>query len=67
MIPYVNDYCPVCGGKCVAACRCLLNDRTCAKHHYWRRDNNDKVIILTGMHGQPIDRKQEHDQAAPRP
>lgn len=41
--PYWEDTCPVCEGKAVTACRCMINDRTCKNGHTWHWANNQKV------------------------
>ena len=51
-----DDHCPECGYKCIAACKCLLNDRKCANGHWWRREyKTDKAIMLDGPHGEPLE------------
>ena len=55
-LSWSDDYCPECGGKAVAACKCILNDRKCAQGHFWRRVGDDnKAIMLTSMHGEPLE------------
>jgi len=41
------DKCPICGGKCIAACKCSRSERNCENGHYWRRDMTGKAILLT--------------------
>ena len=58
---YLDDVCPKCGLKCIAACKCILNDRKCPAGHWWRREyKTNKAIILDGPHGDPIN--ESHDQ-----
>lgn len=49
------DHCPKCGQKAVMACRCILNDRQCANHHYWRRFKDGTAVLVDSPHGKPVE------------
>lgn len=44
---YWLDICPMCGEKCINACRCPRSERNCENYHYWRRDIDGSAILLT--------------------
>lgn len=46
------DYCPVCEGKYVTQCRCLLSNRRCASGHEWHRCAEHGVIAAGSGHGE---------------
>jgi hypothetical protein len=56
---YWEDNCPMCGLKCVMACRCPKNDRRCPNGHWWRWEPLvGRPVMLDGPHGSPIDWEQ---------
>ena len=45
--PYPDDICPLCHTKCVSACRCFINERTCENGHTWHYEFGKKVMGST--------------------
>jgi hypothetical protein len=34
-----TNVCPICSGKIVGSCRCMVGSRTCENHHEWYTNN----------------------------
>ena len=51
------DYCPVCGEKAIAICKCFRADSNCKNGHNWHTCViHNKIVIGESDHKIPIDR-----------